>query len=180
MAYVVWTLLRDVPGRAATVARIALPIFAVAYGVWEALTGIATGLLAQDGAATTGLERQTLADAVDRIGTHPISGEFGLFNSVGAIAWIVAVAAAIVALKRDGAPTATLVLLGASTFMVMHVPPIGPVALVCLCGAALCEARRRRDTMRAWRATSRTSSSSATGSPWDRSGATSPPTTRAG
>ena len=36
------------------------------------------------------------------------------------------------------------------------------------------------DTMRGWIATSRTSSSSATGSPWDRSGATSPPITRAG
>ena len=38
----------------------------------------------------------------------------------------------------------------------------------------------RLDTMPEWIATSRTSSSSAIGSPWDRSGATSPPITRVG
>ena len=49
MAFVVWLLIRDLRGRAATVARVALPVFAVFYGVWEAVFGIANGLLAQSG-----------------------------------------------------------------------------------------------------------------------------------
>ena len=144
MAFVVWMLLHGVEGRAATVARVALPIFAVAYGVWEALTGIATGLVAQDGAAATGPARQALADTVDRLGTHPISGELGLFNSVGAVAWIVAVAAAVVALRGVGVGRPALVLLALATFMVMHVPPIGPVALLCLSAAAMLVEHDRR------------------------------------
>ena len=83
MAFLVWLLLRGVEGRAASVARVALPVFAVFYGVWEALTGIATGLVAQDGAAATGPARQALPTR--RSPRHPpISGELGLFNSVGA------------------------------------------------------------------------------------------------
>jgi hypothetical protein len=144
MAFLVWTLLKGVESRAATVARVALPVFAVFYGVWEALTGIATGLVAQDGAAATGPARQALADTIDRLGTHPISGEFGLFNSVGSAAWIVAVAAAVVALRGIGVRRSALALLALATLMVMHVPPIGPVALVCLSAAALLVEHDRR------------------------------------
>ena len=144
MAFVVWLLLRGVPGRAATVSRIALPVFAVSYGVWEALTGISTGIVAQQGDGMTGPARQALADAVDRIGTHPISGELGLFNSVGAVAWVLAMVAAVIALHGVGVRRSALVLLAIATFMVMHVPPIGPVALLCLSGAAVLSERTRR------------------------------------
>lgn len=44
MACVIWLHVRRLPGRAASVARIALPIFAVVYGLWEAIIGIASGV----------------------------------------------------------------------------------------------------------------------------------------
>lgn len=143
MAYVVWLMLRGVKGRAARTARVALPVFAVFYGVWEALMGIATGIVAQESNAATGAARAALTDTVERIATHPIVGEAGVFNSVGSLAWVVGVSAAIVALHGAGAQRGPLVLLGIGAMMVMHVPPFGPVALVCLSLAALLIERER-------------------------------------
>src|SRR5688500_22810 len=54
MALIVWLLLRDTRGRGATIARCALPVFAVFYVVWEAIFGIANGLLAQTGNTLSG------------------------------------------------------------------------------------------------------------------------------
>ena len=136
MAWVVWHLLRDVPGRAATGARVALPVFAVAYGVFEAMVGIAAGIVAREGEAASGAGQEALAATVERIVTHPAVGELGAFNSVGAIAWIVAITGSIVALGANGAARGSLVLLAIGALMVQHVPPIGPAALVCISAAA--------------------------------------------
>jgi hypothetical protein len=143
MGYVIWLLVRDLSGRAATIARIAVPVYAVCYGVGEAMMGIAAGVMAQQGNGMSGAQRQGVADAVNAIPTHPIVGDGMLFAFVGGLAWVVAVVAAIVALRRTGVRGAALVLLGVSALMALHVPPIGPVALVCLSGAALLIERRR-------------------------------------
>ena len=49
MGYLLWVLIRDLPGRAATVARYAIPVYAVVYGVYEAMVGLATGIVTQEG-----------------------------------------------------------------------------------------------------------------------------------
>ena len=69
-----------------------------------------------------------------------------MFGSIGGIAWVVAVVAAVVALKRAGVGTTALVLLAIGGMMIMHVPPFGPVALVCLGGAAFLAERSRAAT----------------------------------
>ena len=133
MAAVVWQLLRGVDGRAATLSRAALLTFAVFYTGWEVMTGIATGVLAQAGDV----------EGVERITTHWLSGELGVLNSIGALAWTGAIAAAVFALKREGASRGTLIALGVSAAMVMHIPPIGPIALLCL-STAVVKVRRDR------------------------------------
>ena len=143
MGYVVWLLIRDLPGRAATVARIAIPVYAVFYAAFEAMMGIATGVMSQQGNGMTGAERDGVAEAVNAIPTHPIVGDGGLFAAVGSVAWIVAITGAILALRAAGVRPGALVLLGIGTFMAMHVPPFGPIALVCLSSAAFLIERRR-------------------------------------
>lgn len=143
MGYVVWLMVRDLPGRAATVARIAVPIYAVFYGVFEALVGIATGIAAQQGNGMSGAERGGVAETVGAIHSHPIVGDGKLFAGIGSVAWIVAITGAILALRQLGVGRPTLVLLGLGTFMAIHVPPIGPVALLCLSGAAFLVERHR-------------------------------------
>lgn len=142
MAVVIWALIRGLPGRAATIARVALPIYAVFYTVWETVFGIATGIVADSGNALNGAERDGAAAVVDTIVASPIVGESGLFVSIGSIAWWVAISAAIMALKHAGVRRSALVLLGLGGLLTFHVP-IGPPALVCLSIAAYMIERRR-------------------------------------
>ena len=142
MALVVWLLIRDLPGRAATIARWALPVFAVFYTVWEAVFGIAIGLIAQSGGDLSGAEREGAAAAVDQIVASPLFGESGLFSAVGSLAWWTAIAGAIMALKHAGVRRSALILFGIGGLLVFHVP-IGPPALVCLSVAAYLIERHR-------------------------------------
>ena len=143
MGYVIWLLIRDLPGRAATVARIAIPVYAIFYGVYEGMMGLATGIMTQQGNGMTGAERDGVAEAVNAIPTHPIVGDGGLLANIGSLAWIIAITGAILALRAAGVRRSALVLLGIGTFMAVHIPPIGPVALLCLSGAALLIERHR-------------------------------------
>ena len=149
MGYVIWLLIRDLPGRAATVARIAIPVYAVFYGVYEAMMGIAAGIMTQQGDDLAGAERHGVAEAVNAIPTHPIVGEGGVFPTVGGLAWIVAITGAILALRAAGVRRSALVLLGIGTFMALHIPPIGPAALLCLSAAALLIERHRESPVSA-------------------------------
>ena len=142
MGYVLWVLIRDLRGRAATIARIAIPIYAVFYGVYEAIMGLATGVMTQQGNGMTGAEREGVAEAVNAIPTHPVFGESGLFATVGGLGWITAMTCAILALRAAGVRTSALVLLAIGTLMILHIPPIGPVALVCFSAAAVMIQRR--------------------------------------
>jgi hypothetical protein len=143
MACVVWLQIRGIPDRAARVSRIALPIFAVVYGAWEAVIGIATGIIAHEANATGGEAHRGIADAVNAMVTNPLVGDPGVLNAIGSLAWIVATAAAVVALKGVGTRRGALILLGLGGVMVMHIPPIGPIALVCLSAAGLLIERER-------------------------------------
>ena len=48
MAGVVYLLVRGIESTAARVCRIALVLFVVSYGAWEALVGIGTGILVDE------------------------------------------------------------------------------------------------------------------------------------
>jgi hypothetical protein len=56
MAVVVYVLLRDLEGTAALVSRIALAVYVVFYGAWEAMYGIGLGIL---GDAVNGFRKRS-------------------------------------------------------------------------------------------------------------------------
>jgi hypothetical protein len=99
--------------------------------------------MAQSGSDLSAAEQRGLSKAVDDIVTSPVFGEPGLFTAVSGLAWWTAIAAAIMALKNAGVRPAALVLLGTGGLMTMHIPPIGPPALVCLSAAAYLIERHR-------------------------------------
>ena len=127
MAAWVWTLLRGQTSRAATVSRVALVPFLLLYGAFEAVAGIASGVLAQDGQRA----------AVEALWDSPLTGDPGLL-AAGGLAWVVAMIAAAVAMRGAGASRLTTGLLASGALFFMHAPPVGPVALVLLtAGTAL-------------------------------------------
>jgi hypothetical protein len=139
MAVVVYVLLRGVDGTAALVSRIALAVYVVFYGAWEAMYGIGLGILAD---AVNGLpetERATGAEVIQDYGENILLRGFGVFVSIGSVAFIIAMIAAGIALRRHaGAPLAVAVLLGLSGFLITaHPPPFGPIGLALFIAAVL-------------------------------------------
>ena len=136
MGVALYLLVRDLPGRAATVSRLAIGPFVLFYAAWETVIGLAIGVLVQHANDAPARERPAVADAIQAVGGNVIIGDAGILLAVGALAWITAVIAAAVALHGAGAPLLAVILVGLSAVVVSHPPPIGPVGLVCFAAAA--------------------------------------------
>jgi hypothetical protein len=148
MAVVVYALLRGIEGTAALVSRIALAVYVVFYGAWEAMYGIGLGIL---GDAVNGLpeaERATGAAVIQEYGEHVLLRGFGVLVSIGSVAFVIATIAAGIALRRHaGAPLAVPILLGLSGFLIpAHPPPFGPLGLALFIVAVLLFARSQSST----------------------------------
>jgi hypothetical protein len=137
MGFALYMLVRDLPGKAAAISRLAIGPFVLFYGAWEAVIGLATGALVQHANDAPPGERAAVSDAIQSLQGNVIVGESSVAGFGGALAWIVAVIAAAVAIRRAGAPVLATVLLGLSLVVISHPPPIGPVGLACFAGAVL-------------------------------------------
>ena len=146
LGLVLYMLVKDLPGRAARIARVAVIPFVVCYATWETVIGLAVGALVQHANEAPASDRPAIADAIQSLGDNAIVGEAGVLLSVGALAWAVAVIAAAVAFRGVGAPLTASVLLGLSAIVVSHPPPIGPVGLVCFAAAVAVLARSQRES----------------------------------
>ena len=139
MAVAVYLLLRGIEGTAALVSRIALVPFVVVYGAYEVLLGIGAGILVQDVNGLAGSEKAAGAALVNEFTDNVLIRGFSVLSSIGALAFITAMFAAGVALRREAAaPLAVPILLGLSGFLITaHPPPFGPTGLVLFVAAVL-------------------------------------------
>jgi hypothetical protein len=144
MGVALYMLVRDLPGKAATISRLAIGPFVLFYSAWETVIGLATGALVQHANDAPAGQRPAVSDAIQSLQDNLIVGEVGVLSIVGGLAWITAVIAAAVAVRRAGAPVLATVLLGLSLVVVSHPPPIGPVGLACFAGAVLVLYRSQR------------------------------------
>jgi hypothetical protein len=137
MGVALYMLVRDLPGKAATISRLAIGPFVLFYSAWETVIGLATGVLVQHANDSPAGQRPAVSDAIQALGDNAIVGEMGALSIVGGLSWITAVIAASVAVRGAGAPVLATVLLGLSLVVVSHPPPIGPIGLACFAGAVL-------------------------------------------
>jgi hypothetical protein len=142
-AVAVYLLLRGIEGTAASVSRIALVPFVVFYGAYEVLLGVGTGILVDDVQELAASERAAGAALVDEFTDNVLIRGFSVLSSIGALAFITAMIAAGIAIRREtAAPLSVPVLLGLSGFLITaHPPPFGPIGLVLFIAAALLFAR---------------------------------------
>ena len=148
MGAALYVLVRGMPGTAARVSRLAIGPFVVLYAAWEAVIGLAIGVMVQHGNDAPVGQRPAVADTIQSIGSNGIIGDAGIVGVVGALAWAVAVIAAAVAYRSAGAPTLAWVLLALSAVVASHPPPIGPIGLVFFAGAVALLARSERASRR--------------------------------
>jgi hypothetical protein len=100
LACVVYLLLRGVVGVAALLRRTAIAVFAVFYTAFEVLIGLGTGILIEQVNALPAAQRATGARLVEDFTDSSLIRTFEL---IGSFAWLIAVAAAGVALFRRAA-----------------------------------------------------------------------------
>jgi hypothetical protein len=140
MGVALYMLVRDLPGKAARISRLAIGPFVLLYAAYETVIGLATGALVQHANDAPAGERPVLSDAIQSLQDNVIVGDPGVVATIGALAWM----AAVIAVRRAGAPGLPTVLLGLSVVVVSHPPPIGPIGLTCFAGAAALLARSAR------------------------------------
>ena len=143
-----YLLVRDMPGTAARISRLAIGPFVIFYAAWESVVGLAIGALVQHGNDAPVRQRPAVADAIQSLGDNVIIGDAGVVGLLGSLAWIVAVLAAAVAYRQVGAPLLATVLLGLSFMVVSHPPPIGPIGLLCFASAVALLARAQHASSR--------------------------------
>ena len=144
MGAALYLLVRDLPGRAARVSRLAIGPFVLLYAAWEAVIGLAIAVMVQHANGAPARQRPAISDTIQSVGDDVFIGDPGIVGSVGALSWVVAAIAAAVAYRQVGAPTLAWVLLGLSLLVISHPPPIGPVALVFFAAAVILLARAER------------------------------------
>ncbi len=124
LATVLFVVLRRFDGTAALISRIALAVFAIVYLAFEMLVGIGVGLLVDTAAPEA---------VVDAYGDSSI---LAVIETVGSLAWLVAVIAAGIAMfNRAHTRTSIAVVLLfviSAPGVIIHVNPVGPIGLVLL------------------------------------------------
>lgn len=102
-----YVLLEGHSGTLATVGRIGVAVYVTFYAAFEAIAGVATGLLTHEAHALSPAQREGVAAAIDALATPSMA-----IGAVGAVGALVAVGAVGVLLRRSGAPLVPVVLLG--------------------------------------------------------------------
>jgi len=144
LAYCIWILLDGIHNRAATIARVALPVFLVFFSTFDAVAGLATGWLHHTANGQTGTEQAATLRAADDLFNHNwLTGNLSVAGSVSAIAWAVIAIAGAVALRRAGANGLTVGLMAASILFANHPVPAGTLGMLALFAAAFLWDRRR-------------------------------------
>jgi len=102
-----YVLLNDYTGRVATVGRIGVGLYVTFYVAFEAIAGVATGLLTHEAQTLPPAQQEGVAAAIDTLVVPSV-----VIGSIGSLGAVVAVVAAGVLLRRSGAPLLPVVLLG--------------------------------------------------------------------
>jgi hypothetical protein len=145
LAWGLWLLVRDLPGRAAQVARLAIVPFAIAYATLDAVAGIAEGVMVREANEMSPVE----AAAIERIFAEgsgvTTAVTAGIWVASG-LTWFIAAFAAALALKPIGGRGPTILMaVGAAIFAVGHPFPPGPIGIALFgLGFVWLELRRER------------------------------------
>jgi hypothetical protein len=135
----VWMLLGGIQSVAALVARAALVVWMVFFSAFDAVAGIATGVLTRHANSLAGEERESVGRAIDFLfhDSQLAGGQFSVLGNLGHGAWVVLAIAAAVALWRAGVSRLVFVATLLSVLFASHSGAGAAVGLVALFVALL-------------------------------------------
>jgi hypothetical protein len=137
LALAVWMLVRQLPGKAALVSKIALAFFVIFYTALDSITGIASGIIAREARDLSAAEIATIEPLVNSLFLG--GGPYTFIPLFAILGWGVAAGAAAVALRRAGVSRLPVLLMGLSAifFGITHEPPFGPIGMAAMLGAVV-------------------------------------------
>jgi hypothetical protein len=149
----VYLLIEGLRGPLAVTSRAGLAVFVVFLGAWDAMAGMATGILVRD-AARLPADQQPVAFAMsEALFSDPLVGgaSIGAFSALGGLGAIVGFVGAALALRRAGAPRVATLLLGLAglTFWSGHLPTMPLSMTFLVASTAMLEIRAARPTVTA-------------------------------
>lgn len=145
IAYGLWMLVDGLENRAATIVRYALVPYLIVYSMFDAVAGVATGLIVQEANGMSSADQAAVQRMMDGIGEHPVL--VALWIGSG-LSWLIpAVAAAIAVRQRVPVWVTVSMVVGAVIFAIGHPIPPGPIGMsLFLVGIVWLELRGRRET----------------------------------
>jgi hypothetical protein len=144
VAYALWLLVDGIESQAANLVRYTLIPFAILYSMFDAIAGIATGLIVNEANGMSAADQVAVQRMMDGIGEHPLL--LSIWIGAG-LAWLVpAVAAAMAVRQRVPVWITAAMVIGAIVFAVGHPVPPGPIGMgLFLLGIAWLELRPREE-----------------------------------
>jgi hypothetical protein len=142
LAWGIWLLVKDLPGRAAQIARVAIVPYAIAYSMLDAIAGVALGQAVREANGMSAADAAVVQGILDG-GTDYIG--IVIFIASGLTWFVMALAAAVAVRRIGGIGPALLMTIGAAIFAVGHPFPPGPIGIALFgLGVAWLEVRRAR------------------------------------
>jgi hypothetical protein len=130
VATALWMLLAGRTSTAATVARVAIPVWLVSFAVFDSVTGLGSGLAVRHAKDLSGPEQQGAASTAEYLLENKFTADFSPVWFVQAAALLTAVIATALVLRSAGASRAVFVAMLIGTLLVFHAGAAAAVGLV--------------------------------------------------
>ena len=139
-----WLLVDGLESTAARVVRYSLVAYLIVYSMFDAVAGVATGLIVQEANGMSAADQAAVQRMMDGIGEHGVL--VALWIGAG-VSWLIpAVAAALAVSGRVPRWVTAAMVLGAILFAVGHPIPPGPIGMALfLTGILWLELRGREE-----------------------------------
>jgi hypothetical protein len=135
VAAVLWMLVAGRTSTAATVARVAIPVWLVSFAVFDSVTGLGSGLAVRHAKDLSGPEQQGAASTAEYLLENKVTADFSPVWFVQAAALLTAVIATALVLRSADASRAVFVTMLIGTLLVFHAGPAAALGLVALAAA---------------------------------------------
>lgn len=141
----VWLMLGGIQSVSALVARSFLALWMVFFSAFDAVAGIATGVLTRHANSLTGEDREGVVAAIDFLwaDSQLAGGGFSILGNLGHFSWVVVAIAAAVALYQARAGRAVVAAAALSVLFASHSGLGAAIGLIALFVAELLTLRRR-------------------------------------
>jgi hypothetical protein len=148
LAMVFWVLLAGRTSTAATVARLALPVWLVAFSAFDSVTGLASGLAVHHANGLDGPEQAGAASTAEYLIDNRFTADFSPVWFLQAAAFLTVVIATALVLRSEGASRWLFVAMLGGALLVFHAGAIAAIGLLAIAAAIVLAYREgliRRD-----------------------------------